>query len=101
MRRQKKEKMMLNNKSIRPEDVLPDGVDSTYINGKLVRKGTIAAFLANTDILENQNATEQEKQEAIYAMKELAPAVIAIGLHKHVIFKNTQVEQILVNAEIA
>jgi len=31
-------------------------------------------------------------------MKELAPAVIDIGLHKHVIFKNSQVEQILVDA---
>lgn len=33
-------------------------------------------------------------------MKELAPAVISIGLHKHVVFKNNQVEQILVDAEI-
>lgn len=30
------------------------------------------------------------------AMKELAPPVIAIGLHKHVIFKNSQPERILV-----
>ena len=92
---------MSNNKPIRPEDILPDGIDSTTINGKMVRKGTIAAFLANTDILENQNATELQKKEAIDAMKELASAVIAIGLHKHVIFKNTQAEQILVDAEIA
>lgn len=92
---------MSNNNSVRPENVLPDGVDSTTINGKIVRKGTIAAFLANTDILENINASEQQKREAINTMKELAPAVISIGLHKHVIFKNTQVEQILVDAEIS
>lgn len=84
---------------IRPENILPDGVDAAAINGKVVRKGTIAAFLANTDILENPNATSQQKQEAINTMKELAPAVIAIGLHKHVIFKNPQAEEILVNAE--
>jgi hypothetical protein len=90
---------MSNNNSVRPENILPDGVDNTAINGIVVRKGTIAAFLANTDILENPNASEKQKQEAINAMKELAPAVITIGLHKHVIFKNPEVEQILVNAE--
>lgn len=90
---------MSSNNSVRPEDILPDGVDSTTINGKTVRKGTIAAFLANTDILENLNSTEQQKHEAINTMKELALSVIAIGLHKHVIFKNPSVEQILVEAE--
>lgn len=90
---------MSNNSSVRPEGVLPDGVDTTSINGKMVRKGTIAAFLANADILENCNANEHQKQEALNMMLELAPAVITIGLHKHVIFKNPQVEQILVKAE--
>jgi len=76
------------------------GFDSTFINGKMVRKGTIAAFLANVDRLEKENVTEQQRQEAINIIKELAPAVISIGLHKHVVFKNIQVEQILVDAEI-
>lgn len=90
--------MMLKNNSVRPEDVLPDGVDSTVINGKTVRKGTIAAFLANADILENPTADGKQKQEALNIMKELAPAVVAIGLHKHVIFKNPEAEQLLVDA---
>lgn len=90
----------MTNNLVRPEDILPDGVDSTFINGKMVRKGTIAAFLANVDLLEKENATEQQRREAINIMKELAPAVISIGLHKHVVFKNNQVEQILVNTEI-
>ncbi len=86
---------MANNTPIRPEDILPDGVDSTVINGENVRKGTVAAFLANINILENPQSSEQQKQQAINVMKELAPAVIAIGLHKHVVFKNTQAKQIL------
>ncbi|CAM4478773.1 MAG: hypothetical protein LEGION0403_FIIPPAGN_02449 [Legionella sp.] len=90
----------MTNNLVRPEDILPNGVDSTFINGKMVRKGTIAAFLANVDLLEKENATEQQRREAINIMKELAPAVISIGLHKHVVFKNNQVEQILVNTEI-
>jgi len=90
---------MTNNKSVRPEDLLPDGADSTSINGKIVRKGSIAAFLANVDILESGNATEEQKQNAINTMIELAPTIIASGLHKHVEFKNPQIEQILVKAE--
>lgn len=90
---------MLHHNSVRPEDVLPDGVDSVSIHGKTVRKGTIAAFLANADILENPNSTEKQKQEAIKTMKELAPGVIAVGLHQHVVFKNREIEQILTDAE--
>jgi predicted amino acid dehydrogenase len=90
---------MSTHNAIRPEDILPDGVDSTAIHGKIVRKGTIAAFLANTEILEHPNSTKQQKQEAIEAMKELAPAVIAVGLHRHVVFKNNEIEQILIDAE--
>lgn len=89
----------MTNNLLRPEDILPNGVDNTTINGKTIRKGTIAAFLANIDCLENANASGQQRQEAINIMKELAPAVVSIGLHKHVVFKNNQVEQILVAAE--
>ena len=85
----------MSKKSVKPEDVLPDGVDMANIGGKQVRKGTIAAFLANVDIFENIHANEEQKQEALAAMKELAPGVIAIGLHRHVKFKNPQIEKIL------
>lgn len=89
---------MSNYKPVRPEDVLPDGIDNIAIDGKTVRKGTIAAFLSNTEILENPAATEIQKQAAKDLMKELAPAVIAIGLHKHVVFKNPEAEKILVES---
>jgi hypothetical protein len=89
----------MTNNSVRPEDILPDGVDNTTVNGMMVRKGTIAAFLANADILEIPDVTEGQKKGAMDAMKELAPAVIAIGLHKHVVFKNPQIEKILIDAE--
>ncbi|MCL9683855.1 hypothetical protein [Legionella maioricensis] len=90
---------MKNNNPVTPENILPEDINSTTINGTLIRKGTIAAFLANTEILESNNATEQQKQDAIQTMRELAPAVIAVGLHKHAVFKNTLVEEILIDAE--
>ena len=83
---------------MKPEDILPDGVDSTILNGRKVRKGTIAAFLANTDVLNDPKASKQQKQQAIQTMKELAPAILAIGLHQHVTFKNEIAERILIDA---
>lgn len=91
--------MSISNTTIRPEDVLPNGEDFASINGKHVRKGTIAAFLANADVLEDKSANEQQKEEAICFLKTLAPDVIAIGLHKHVVFKNSCVEAILAEAQ--
>lgn len=84
--------------SIKPADVLPDGADYAEISGKTVRKGTIAAFLANIEIIENPNIPEDQKQLSITTMQELASSVIAIGLHKHVVFKNPEAEKILRNA---
>jgi len=86
---------MSKHNSIRPEDILPDEVNSTNIEGVNVRKGTVAAFLANIAILEDAASTSEDKKEALGMLKELAPAVIAINLHKHVVFKNPQVEKIL------
>lgn len=88
----------MSKKSVQPEDILPDGVDSTVIDGQSVRKGTIAAFLANTKIFEDPNTDVAQQQEAFFALKKLAPGVIAIGLHQHVVFKNPQIEQILIDA---
>jgi hypothetical protein len=56
--------------SVHLEDVLPDGVDSVAMNGKIV-------------------------------MKEFAPAVTTVSLHKHVTFKNPDVEKIFIDAACA
>lgn len=84
---------------IRPEDILPDGNDTAIIRGVTVRKGTVAAFLANCDLLENVTAEEQ-KEVLINALRNLAPQIVASGLHKLAVFKNPVVEQVLVDAEI-
>lgn len=89
---------MNNTKSVRPEDILPDGVDSTTIQGKVVRKGTVAAFLANVVILEDPNSSPAEKANAKSMLQELAPDVVTIGLHQHVTFKNPEAENILLVA---
>ena len=83
---------MINKKTIRPEDILPDEINSAEIAGVQVRKGTVAAVLANADILTSEDSTQQDKDNALSLIKELAPAIVAIGLHRHVSWKNKEAQ---------
>jgi hypothetical protein len=89
---------MANTHAIRPEDIIPDGLDKTILNGTEVRKGTIAAFIANIELLEAANASIEQQSQALQMLKELAPAVVAIGLPRHVVFNNAQAKQVLIDA---
>ncbi len=80
---------------IKPEMVLADGESNVMLNGISGRKGSIAAFLQNIDMLEQSNLSDQEKQDVIKVMEELAPVLIATGLYKHATFKNPEVQDIL------
>lgn len=91
----------MNKQGVRPEDILADGVDATIIGGKQVRKGTVAAFIANIEILENPATSSEVKKEALIIIESLAKDVVAVGLHKHVKFNNEIVENILKKAEKA
>ena len=82
-------------KPTRPEDILPDGADVTEMRGRTVRKGSVAAVVANAIVLESQDATELQKKEALMIIKELAPTLIAVGLHNQVIWKNPEIEKII------
>ncbi|ARG99850.1 hypothetical protein [Legionella micdadei] len=88
----------MSNKAVLPEDIIADGADHTVINGTKVRKGSVAAFIANIEILQNPNSSTEDKDNALQAMKELAPAIVTVGLHHHVTFKNKQAEAIIQQA---
>ncbi|WP_028387775.1 hypothetical protein [Legionella fairfieldensis] len=91
----------MSNNTVCPEDIIPDGADYTQINGVSVRKGTVAAFIANIDLLENPDSCLDTRKQALIALKELAPFIITIGLDQHVIFKNTQIQDILAESRVS
>jgi len=80
---------------IKPEDILSDDKNTTERNGLTLRKGTVAAALANVEIIESHSATKTEKAGAIAVIKELAPALIALGLSKHLNWKNPVIQKIM------
>ena len=81
--------------SVRPEDIMPEDVNTIEVNGVLVRKATVASTLANAKILASDNASAIEKSKALAMIKELAPALVAIEMHQHVTWNNPQIQKII------
>jgi hypothetical protein len=63
-----------------PQDVLPDGAEGTEFHGEYVRKGTIAAFIANARVLQSHPAGTPEHEAATTQLRALKPALTAVGL---------------------
>lgn len=71
---------MTGHSAIRPEDVLSDSDNSTTVDGVTVRKGTIAAFIANAKLLETIAQSDPRHAAIERELRKLAPAVRAIGI---------------------
>lgn len=85
--------------SYSPEDLLPDDKNHVEMNGTKIRKGTMGAALANAKIIESSDATTEEKQAALIALKQLAPALIAFGLTTFLQWKNPIIQNIFDQVE--
>ena len=81
--------------AIRPEDILPDDVNEATVQGVTVRKGSVAAVMANLSILESEESSPSEKTAALSVIKELIPGLIALGFHKHFTFKNAELQTLI------
>ncbi|MEE4546142.1 hypothetical protein V2S66_29770 [Streptomyces sp. V4-01] len=69
-----------NGSAVRPEDVLPAGVDSTVINGVTVRKGFVTALVANAKALDGQTPGSRDHDDLVAEIRQLVPGLRAIGL---------------------
>jgi hypothetical protein len=81
--------------AIRPEDILPEDINAIEINNIAVRKGTVAAALANAKILASNTASHIEKAKALELIKELAPSLVAMETHRHLTWNNSEIQKII------
>lgn len=65
---------------MRAQDLLPDHLDEAHMNGVAVRKGSVAAFLANARVLSDPRASADARVEAEQHVREALPALRAVGL---------------------
>lgn len=68
------------NKPVKPEDVLPDGVEGTEFGGAYVRKGSVAAFIGNVRALAEVEPSDPRRGEIVAQLRELKPALVRIGV---------------------
>lgn len=67
---------------MKPQDILPDNVNFSEIGGMQIRKGSVAAFMANLTIIE-QPADYETYQTAVEDITELVPVMEALGVFTH------------------
>ena len=65
---------------MRADQVLPDDIDHGQFNGLTIRKGTVAAFLANARTWTRADAGADERAQAQAQIAEDVPALRALGL---------------------
>lgn len=65
---------------MRADQILPDDVDHGQFRGVTVRKGTVAAFLANARTWTDARASADERAQAKAQIVEDLPALRALGL---------------------
>ena len=65
---------------MRADQILPDDVDHGQFQGLTIRKGTVAAFLANARTWADARAGADERARAQAQIVEDLPALRALGL---------------------
>ncbi|MEM6581625.1 MAG: hypothetical protein AAF699_10155 [Pseudomonadota bacterium] len=86
----------MDERPVSAQDILKDGEDFKTIKGVRVRKGTIAAAIRNIARLEN--ASSEQRSAILDAIKESAPALVALDVHQFFECRNEEVEKILAEA---
>ena len=65
---------------MRADQILPDDVDHGQFRGVTIRKGTVAAFLANARTWADTRASPDERGQAQDQIVKDLPALRALGL---------------------
>jgi hypothetical protein len=65
---------------MRAEDRLPDAVNESLIDGVVVRKGTVGAFLANARVWSDRTSSDEARTIAERDIVGALPALRALGL---------------------
>ena len=80
---------------MKARDILPDHLNEGEIAGVLVRKGTVAAFLANARTWTSAAASADQKAEAERDILEALPALRALGLFEILRPRDAQLRALL------
>ncbi|HEX4419414.1 MAG TPA: hypothetical protein VH165_15990 [Kofleriaceae bacterium] len=80
---------------MRPQDILPDHVNEISIGDLQVRKGSVAAFIANALIVTDPQTSDAERAEAEQHLTQLVPALTALKLFEVFEIRNPHVRALV------
>ncbi len=83
---------------MRAEQILADDTNHAQFDGVTIRKGTVAAFLANARTWTRAGAGEDERAQAQARIAEDLPALRALGLFEVLEIRDERLRK-LVDAE--
>lgn len=78
---------------MRPEDILPEAANQASINGVSIRKGTVAAFLANARTFADTGTSSEERAIAEHHIRGALPALRALGIFDVFELRDTQLRE--------
>lgn len=81
---------------MKAEDIRPDHINTIIINGLTIRKGTVAAFVANAKTYLQPESSPSERAEAKTAALEALPALQALGIFDVFIIADTVLRKLVV-----
>lgn len=76
---------------VRPEDVLADDMDSVAVGRSRVRKGSVAAFVANARAFEALLDGSVEYVETAETLRDLADDLRALGIFEVLAIRSARV----------
>ena len=65
---------------MKAEDILPDGQDTVQAQGITVRKGSVAAFVANVGALTDPETPPPQREACLQHLRELVPSLRVLQL---------------------
>ncbi len=80
---------------MKPSDILPDDTNSVERQGRTLRKGSVAAFVANVKLLESDMTPPDERQAATRDLKELAPVLHDLGLFEVFLVRSPKIQELV------
>ena len=80
---------------MRPEDVLPDHVNEVALGDLVVRKGTVAAFIASALVLTDPAASADARRRAEADVRELVPSLRALRIFEVLAIRDDAVRRLV------
>lgn len=80
----------------KPEDILPEDVNQTNLEGINIRKGTVAAFLQNAKRWQDPSISPEERIELSKAIQEALPSLQVLGMFEVFQFQDKALQSLAI-----